>query len=142
MRLVLDTNVVFSALLSRGPPYRLLELVQSRSNVQIYSSPVLIAELAEVLTRPSATKRLAMIGRDAREVLVDYVAAVELVEPVEVPRVVPNDADDDHVIAAAVAAYADLIVSGDSDLLSMGSYLRIGIVPAATAIELVGEYGQ
>ena len=142
MRLVLDTNVVFSALLSRGPPYRLLELVQSRSNVQIYSSPVLIAELADVLTRPSATKRLAMIGRDAREVLVDYVAAVELVEPVEVPRVVPNDADDDHVIAAAVAAYADLIVSGDSDLLSMGSYQSIGIVRAATAIELVGEYGQ
>ena len=142
MRLVLDTNVVFSALLWRGPPYRLLKLVQSRSNVQIYSSPVLIAELADVLTRPSATKRLAMIGRDARDVLVDYVATVEVVEPVEVPRVVPNDADDDHVIAAAVAAYADLIVSGDSDLLSMGSYQSIGIVRAATAIELVGEYGQ
>lgn len=142
MRLVLDTNVVFSALLWRGPPYRLLKLVQSRSNVQIYSSPVLIAELADVLTRPTATKRLAMIGRDARDVLVDYIAAVELVEPVEVPRVVPNDADDDHVIAAAVAAYANLIVSGDSDLLSMGGYQSIGIVSAATAIELVGEYGQ
>ena len=142
MRLVLDTNVVFSALLWRGPPYRLLELVQSRSNVQIYSSPVLIAELADVLGRPSATRRLAMIGRDARDVLVDYVAAVEVVEPVEVPRVVPNDIGDDHVIAAAVAAYADLIVSGDSDLLSMGSYQSIGIVRAATAIELVGKYGQ
>ncbi len=83
-----------------------------------------------------------MIGRDVRDVLVDYVAAVEVVEPVEVPRVVPNDADDDHVIAAAVAAYADLIVSGDSDLLSMGSYQSIGIVRAVTAIELVGEHGQ
>jgi predicted nucleic acid-binding protein len=40
------------------------------------------------------------------------VEAVELVEPASVPRVVPNDPDDDHVIAAAVTAHASFIVSG------------------------------
>lgn len=39
--------------------------------------------------------------------LADYVEVIDLVSPVFTPRVVPNDADDDQVIAAAVAAHAD-----------------------------------
>lgn len=63
-----------------------------------------------------------MIGKAAREALADYVEVLEPVEPIEVPRVVPNDPDDDHVIAAACAAQADCITSGDSDLLSAGHW--------------------
>jgi len=142
LRVVLDTNVVMSALLWRGKPYLLLEAIRQRSDVRLVSSAALLEELADVLTRPSATKRLALIGRTAREVLADYVEAIELVEPASVPRVVPSDADDDHVIAAAVAAGATLIVSGDSDLLSMGSHQGIEIVSAAVAVEIVGATGK
>ncbi len=74
--------------------------------------------------------------------LVDYVEAIELVEPASVPRVVPSDADDDHVIAASVAADATLIVSSDSDLLSMGNHQGIEIVSAAMAVETVGAAGN
>ena len=133
MRLVLDTNVVMSALLWRGKPYLLLKAIRQRSDVRLVSSAALLGELADVLTRSSATKRLALIGKTMHEVLADYVEAVELVEPASVPRVVPSDADDDHVIAAAVAANATLIVSGDSDLLSMGSHHGIEIISAAMA---------
>ena len=142
VRIVLDTNVVMSALLWRGKPYQLLQAIRERSDVQIYSSAVLLQELADVLTRPSATKRLALIGKTVHDVLADYVEAVELVEPAAVPRVVPGDADDDHVIAAAVAAGAALIVSGDSDLLSMGSHQGIEISSAAMALEAVGATGK
>ena len=142
MRIVLDTNVVMSALLWRGKPYQLLQAIRLRNDVQIYSSAVLLQELADVLTRPSATKRLALIGKTVHDVLADYVEAVELVEPAAVPRVVPSDADDDHVIAAAVAAGATLIVSGDSDLLSMGSHQGIEISSAAMAVETVGAKGK
>jgi uncharacterized protein len=137
LRIVLDTNVVMSALLWRGKPYRILETIRQRSDMQLCSSTALLEELADVLTRPSATKQLAIIGKTVHEVLADYVEAIELVEPLEVPRVVPGDADDDHVIAAAVAARADLIVSGDSDLLSMASHLGIEIVSAAMAVEQI-----
>ena len=133
MRIVLDTNVVLSALLWRGTPYRLLDAIRSHSEARLLTSPALLDELADVLTRPSAAKRLAVIGKAAREVLADYVEAVEVVEPEHVPRVVPNDTDDDQVIAAAVAAGADWIVSGDADLLSMGSYQGIPILTAAQA---------
>lgn len=108
MRIVLDTNVVLSALLE---------------------------ELAEVLMRPPATKRLDLIGKTARAVLADYVEAIDLVEPVSVPRVVAGDVDDDQVIAAAIAARADLIVSGDrKHLLPLGSHQGIDIIDAAEAI--------
>lgn len=137
MRIVLDTNVVLSALLWRGMPYRLLDAIRSRGEARLFTSPALLDELADVLTRPSATKRLAVIGKAAREVLTDYVDAVEVVEPEHVPRVVPNDADDDQVIAAALAAGADWIVSGDADLLAMGSHQGIPIIAAALAMEQI-----
>ena len=64
---------------------------------------MLLEELTDVLTRPSATKRLALIDKTTdREVLADFVETIEPVVPATVPRVVPDDADDDDVIAAAV----------------------------------------
>ena len=138
MRIVLDTNVVLSALLWRGTPHHLLATIGQRSSIQLYSSTALLEELADVFTRPSATKRLALIGRSAREVLADYVEAIELVEPASVPRVVLGDVDDDQVIAAAVAARADLIVSGDrKHLLPLGSHQGIDIVDAAEAVRRI-----
>ena len=85
MRIVLDTNVVLSALLWRGTPpgtpYRLLEAIQQRSSTQLYSSTALLEELTDVLTRPSATKRLALIEMTAATVLADYVEVIELIAP-------------------------------------------------------------
>jgi len=139
VRIVLDTNVVISALLWRGTPYQLLDAVR-RSNAQLYSSTSLLEELADVLTRSTTTKRLVLIGKSAAEVLADYVEAVELAEPTAVPRVILNDPDDDQVIAAVLAAKADLIVSGDrKHLLSLGSHAGIAIVDAAQALQLVKE---
>lgn len=95
--------------------------------------------MADVLTRGFAVKRLALINKSAREVLADFVEAVEWVEPIDVPRVVPNDPDDDHVLAAALAAHADLIVSGDGHLLKLGgAYQGIPIVTAAEALQRIG----
>jgi uncharacterized protein len=95
-------------------------------------------ELADVLARPSVTKRLALIDQSAREVLADYAEALELVEMTSVPRVVRGDSDDDQVIAAAIAARADLIVSGDrKHLLPLGSHQDIEIVDAAEALRRI-----
>lgn len=69
MRVVLDTNVVLSALLWRGTPYQLLEAIRQQQHVQLVSSATLVAELADVLTRPKSVKRLAVIEMSRREVL-------------------------------------------------------------------------
>src|SRR6202021_147329 len=101
----------------------LLDAIQQRSSTQLYSSTALLEELTDVLTRPSAIKRLALIEKTAAMVLADYVEVIELIAPTTVPRVVPGDIDDDQVIAAAVAAQANLIVSGDrKHLLPLGNH--------------------
>ena len=95
MRIVLDTNVVLSALLWRGTPHRLFQSIRRNEHVLLFSSVALLTELAEVLVRPASAKRLALVGREAHELLADYIDAVELVTPSSVPRVVAADADDD-----------------------------------------------
>ncbi|GAB1389923.1 MAG: hypothetical protein AMXMBFR78_11930 [Rubrivivax sp.] len=68
MRIVLDTNIAVSALLWRGTPYRLFEIIRPTDDVQLVGSEALLAELAEladVLARPSVSKRLAIVGRTA-----------------------------------------------------------------------------
>lgn len=138
MRIVLDTNVVLSALLWRGTPYHLLSAISQRPELRLYSSTALLEELADVLARPTANRRLTLIGRSAGAVLADYVEAIVLADPGSVPRVVAGDVDDDQVIAAAVAARADLIVTGDrKHLLPLGSHQGIAIVEAAEALRQI-----
>jgi uncharacterized protein len=140
VRIVLDTNVVLSALLWRGKPYQLLDAIRQHASMQLYSSTVLIEELADVLTRPAATRRLALIDKMVNDVLADYLEVIELVEPNAVPRVVPNDPDDDHVLACALAAQANLIVTGvRKHLLPLGSYEGIDIVDTVEALRLIGS---
>ncbi|MBK8964236.1 MAG: hypothetical protein IPM75_14495 [Candidatus Competibacteraceae bacterium] len=55
------TNVVFSALLWRGKPYQLLDAISQHPDRSLFSSPALLDELADVLARPMATRRLALI---------------------------------------------------------------------------------
>ena len=139
MRVVLNTNIVISALLWRGKPYQLLEAVSRSREQRLFTSLALLEEWADVLARPMVAKRLALIGKTAAEVLADYQAVLEVAEPFAAPRraaprAVLRDADDDQVIAAAFAAQADFIVSGDDDLLSVGRYQGISILTATQAL--------
>ena len=95
---------------------------------------MLLEELTDVITRPSFSQRLNSIGKIVRQVLADYIEIVELVEPLEVPRIV-RDPDDDHVLACALAAKAQIIVSGDKDLLDLTEYQSISILTTADALQ-------
>lgn len=137
VRIVLDTNVVLSALLWRGTPYRLLEATRQQDHAELFTSTTLLEELAEVLLRPVPAKRLAIIGRTARQVLADYLEAADLVTPLAASPVIAADPDDDHVIAAAVTAQAELIISGDRHLLTLGTHRDIRIITPAEAAAIV-----
>jgi predicted nucleic acid-binding protein len=82
---------VLSALLWRGTPYQLLTNIRDQAeSISLACSAPLLAELADVLTRPPATVRLALIQRSAADVLADYTAIVEIVTPLPVPRIAPD----------------------------------------------------
>ncbi|MSO99540.1 MAG: putative toxin-antitoxin system toxin component, PIN family [Acetobacteraceae bacterium] len=136
MRVVLDTNVVVSALIWGGKPWDLVQLAID-GGIELYTSPVLLDELHEVLSRENLRSRLGPEYESVDEAVTRYGALTISVSPTSTPRVVPRDADDDHVVAAAVAGGADLIVSGDRDLLTMGAYGAIRIVTPTEALQLI-----
>lgn len=131
MRFVLDTNVVVSAVIWGGLPFRLLQAATD-GEIELYTSPALVAELRTVLSREHLASRLARQQASVDEAIRFYGDLAISVSPLAVPRAVPRDADDDQVIAAA---NADTIVTGDTDLLSMGSHQGIAIITAAQAVQ-------
>ncbi|MFZ4651478.1 MAG: putative toxin-antitoxin system toxin component, PIN family [Rubrivivax sp.] len=137
LRLVLDTNVVVAGLLWGGPPRRLLEAAIT-GKVELYSSGALLDELTRTLGYAKFAARIDAFEASVAGLVVQYTALVNLVAPANTPRVVPNDADDDHVIAAAVAARAGLIVTGDrKHLLPIGSHQGIAIVTVREVVERI-----
>ena len=143
LRLVLDTNVVLSALLWSSSPNRLITLAAEGDAIALYTSPMLLDELAHTLGYARFARRMERYGTDIDALLKQYSELVTVVTPHSVPRVVPLDIDDDQVIAAAIAARADLIVTGDRrHLLPMGTYQGIPIVTPAQALLHINAAGR
>ncbi len=134
MRLVIDTNVLLSALLWRNTPYALLE--QARNGVvTLISSPALLAELAEVLERPKFDAILAKSDTSRAQLFANVRLLAEVIDPPPLAQPVCRDPDDDAVLALVLAALADLIVSGDDDLLTLVTFEGIPIMTPAQALE-------
>jgi uncharacterized protein len=139
MRAVLDTNVLLAGLLWRGPSYSLLEQVRN-GTVTFLSSPELLAELAEVLARPKFDAVLSRSSASRKQMLVQVRMLAEVIDPPPLAQPVCRDPDDDAVLALARAAQADVIVSGDDDLLSLTSFESIPILNPAQALARVGDW--
>lgn len=133
MRVVPDTNILISGLLWAGPPRKVLDAARE-GELQLYTSNALLDELDDVLHRDKFASRLRGAGVTRRTLVSGYAALAILVEPKQIPPTVLEDPDDDAVLACAIAADAEVIVSGDSHLLDLGVFSDIPIV---TAIELL-----
>ena len=136
MRFVADTNTIVSALLWRGSPHRLIAAMDDYP-IDFYTSRVLLAELADVLPRRKLAKAIRATGKTPAQLIAEYEGFVTVVMPASIRRTVLNDADDDAVLACALAANADLIVSGDAHLLNLKRYHGMRIVSAAEALAIV-----
>ncbi|MCC5793473.1 MAG: putative toxin-antitoxin system toxin component, PIN family [Chromatiales bacterium] len=138
MRIVADTNTILSGLLWQGPPRRLIEFAGERT-VTLCTSVVLLAELAEVIGRAKFAARIHPAGLSATELVQDYARLAEIVAPASLSKPVSRDSDDDVVLATALGADASLIVSGDRDLLDLGTFRDIQILRATEALALIGR---
>jgi len=138
VRVVLDTNVMVSGLLWGGPPRRLLDLAR-QDTIALYTSAVLLDELADVLAREKFAVPLVAHGLTPNGILRGYAALAQTVAAPLIARTVPADADDDAVIACALAAKASLIVTGDRDLLVLHPFQDIAILNPTAALQRIQQ---
>lgn len=104
------------------------------------SSIVLLAELLDVLSREKFAARLAQAGLTPLFIVGELRRMARMVAPANVPRVIEYDPDDDHVVACAVAAQAECIVTGDKHLHNLGKqYKGIRIVSPSEALEFINQ---
>lgn len=141
MRAVIDTNVLMAGLLWRGPPHALLQHVRA-GTVSLVSSPALLAELADVIGRAKFDAILSRTNTSRERSLAEVRRLAEVIEPPPLPQPVCRDPDDDEVLALAIAAKVELIVSGDNDLLSLRSFQGIPILAPAEAVSFIGATGK
>ena len=127
MRAVIDTNVLLSALLWSGTPHALLELVRN-GTLTLISSPTLLAELARVLDRPKFDVVLMRFNTSRVQTLAEVRLLAEVIDPPPLAQPVCRDPDDDAVLALALAAQADILITGNNDLLCLGSFESITIL--------------
>ncbi len=138
MKLVIDTNTIISGSLWPGPPARLLAAALG-GRAQMFLSLAMLLELTETLQRPRFAGRLAARGETAEKLAASFRAACYEALPAQImPPAGFRDPDDLHVLACAIGVGADLIVFGDKDLLSLGSFADIPIVAAAEALKRLG----
>jgi putative PIN family toxin of toxin-antitoxin system len=132
-RVVLDTNVLISAVLSpRGNPFACLSWVLSHAT--LLASRELLEELETRLARPKFSKYV-----DAERCRT-FVAELALVAVhVDVRGIVRacRDPDDDKLLEIAVAGGADCLVTGDQDLLTLAPFQGIAILTPAEFLQAV-----
>ncbi len=131
MIFVPDSNVIVSAHVFGGNPSFLLSESFARGH-RIVTCDAIVAEVDEVLKRKHIIKAL----RKTRESIIPlkrFILHAEFVQPVPIPST-SRDPDDDVIIGCAVAARADIIVTGDNDLLTLGKYGRIEILSVADSV--------
>lgn len=138
MRAVLDTNLLVSYLLTHRPPIAtLIDDLLANDGFVMVTAPELLAELDRVLTYPKLQRYYTDEGRTRFVALV-----MALGEVVDLPETIPRicrDPDDDRLIACAVVGEADVIVSGDDDLLALE---RVGDIPILTAAQFLAMLEQ
>jgi putative PIN family toxin of toxin-antitoxin system len=142
MRVVLDTNVLISAFVSRtGAPAQIFALWRS-GDIEIIVSRETLDELVRVLSYPRVTRYLRYTPEQIESFLDLLRVGTEMIEAesLEDVTVVNDDPDDDKFFALALAAQAQYIISGDkAHVLPIGQYEGIHVVAPATFLRMFNE---
>lgn len=135
IKVVLDTNVLVSAIAIGGKPQRIVKMLL-KEEIKGVTSAVLLSELQEVLN-----KKFPLRESDFKLTVSNIEELFEKVHPKKTLRVVRDD-DDNRVLEAAVEGKCDYIVTGDRDLLDLKKYKKIKIVKPAEFLKLIEINGR
>jgi putative PIN family toxin of toxin-antitoxin system len=132
LRVVLDTNVLISAILFGGKPRLILEKA-IRGEVRLCLSEPILDELKGVLQRSKFDYSPEVIQFILRELM----GIADFVNPSETLNVVLEDPEDNRILECAVEAEANCVISGDFHLLKLSRYRNIEVLNVAAFLERV-----
>jgi uncharacterized protein len=129
MKVVLDTNVWVSAWLWRGLPNNLIHLAR-KEELQICMSEALLGELVNTLSYKKLQKKIQSLNLTKEQLLIGTreITYIYPISNLNVPEL--RDPDDIIVLATAIAGNAEVIITGDQDLLILQEYQNIQIMTA------------
>lgn len=130
MRIIIDTNVLISAIFFKGKPGVILE-AWILGKLEIILSTDILNEYSEVIGRLSAKYPSV----ETSGIFYILTAGCKIVEPEVIENQVCDDPDDDKFIATALAGNTKIIVSGDKHLLDVNGYSGIEILKPAEFVE-------
>ena len=130
MRAVVDANVLVAAAIGSGAPRRLFDAWSQRHVFDLVLCPLLLFEVETVLLhRPKVSRRIN--ADTAEDFLCVLVSQAEQAPDPNWDGSITRDPNDDYLIALARSGKADIIVSGDKDLLAWPEQRPPVITPAA-----------
>lgn len=129
-RVVLDTNVIVSAVISHGKPRQLLQKGINKE-FTIVTSDLILKELVTVLRRP----KFKTSEDEIRRVVLGLLRASEVVEIISRFKVVKKDSNDNAILNTAYDGGADMIVTGDKHLLVFKSFKGIAVLTVAESMK-------
>lgn len=132
VRIVLDTNVLISAIVFGGKPRKILEMVKNKELSGVIS-PVLMAELEEILSKKIKypKERVLQVEKKMKKIF-------RVVHPIKTIKAARDD-NDNRVLEAAIEGKCEYIVTGDKDLLDLKRYQGIRIL---TPTEFLNEINR
>ena len=138
IRAVVDTNILISGVIKpERATGEILRRLRDGEFVLLYTEP-LLAELAEVINRPRIRQKYGLGSEDIETVLALILLRGEPIDPtrrVEICR----DPKDNMILEAAVAGQADMIKSGDFDLLSLREFAGMPIISPAEFLQRLAK---
>ena len=130
LKVVLDTNVLISAILFGGKPRQILERA-IRGEIRLCLSEPILEELKGVLQRSKFDYSPEMI----QFILTGLTGIADFVNPSETINVVLEDPDDNRILECAVEAGTNYVITGDFHLLKLSRYRNIGVVNVVGFLE-------
>jgi putative PIN family toxin of toxin-antitoxin system len=136
MRAVVDTSILIGAMIRpQGTVGPVLLHLRDGAYTLLYAQS-LLEELVDVLNRPRIHDKYRLTEQDIQTVVSLILLRGEAVTPTE--RItVCRDPQDDKFLEVAVAGEADVIVSGDQDLLTLHPFVGIPILPPAAFLQML-----
>lgn len=133
-RIVMDTNVLVSAVHFGGPPEELL-LLANQGAVQLFLSPFILEETSLVLK-----EKLGWGAERIRRLLSLFEEVATVIKPEAELKVIRSDEADNLILACAVEAEADFLVTGDKrHLLPLKNYKGVRIVTPRECLDVLSR---